>query len=159
MKAEYINPFITSIISVFDTMLNCELTHGKLFLKTNHCPEHEISGIIGLSGKASGTVVLSLNRNTAISAAEALLGSRPPEINADVKDAVGELVNMVAGGAKAQLEQFDMSLTIPTVITGRFSVEFPSKTPPICVPFESPWGSLTIEVGLVELCVPAVARV
>lgn len=158
MKAEYINPFISSISTVFATMLNCELSRGKLFLKTNHCPEHEISGIIGLSGKAAGTVVLSLNRTTAISAAEALLGVRPPEINADVKDAVGELVNMVAGGAKAQLEHFDMSLTIPTVITGRFCVEFPSKSPPICVPFESPWGSLTVEVGLIEICTPAMAN-
>ena len=67
---------------------------------------------------------------------------------------MGELVNMVAGGAKAQLEQLDMSLTIPTVITGKFCVEFPSKTSPICVPFESPWGPLTVEVGLIEICEP-----
>jgi len=43
-----------------------------------------------------------------------------------------------------------MSLTIPTVVTGSFNVGFPSKTPPICIPFETPWGPLTIEVGLVE---------
>lgn len=55
-----------------------------------------------------------------------------------------------------------MSLTIPTVITGRFSVEFPSKTPPICVPFDSPWRCSTVEVGLIETCVvtrPHAARV
>jgi chemotaxis protein CheX len=154
MKAEFINPFVSSTTTVFATMLNCELARGAIFLKQHHCPEHEISGIIGLSGKAAGTVVLSLNRTTAISVAEALLGVRPPEINADVKDAIGELVNMVAGGAKAQLEKFDMSLTIPTVITGRFSVEFPSKSPPICVPFDSPWGGLTVEVGLIEIGQP-----
>ncbi|HEV2971595.1 MAG TPA: chemotaxis protein CheX [Pirellulales bacterium] len=150
MKVEYINPFISSITKVFSTMLNSELTRGKIYLKDHHCPEHEISGIIGLSGKAAGTVVLSLNRQAALSAAEAMLGERPLEINAEVRDAVGELANMVAGGAKAQLEQFNMSLTIPTVITGKFSVQFPSKIPPICVPFESEWGSLTLEVGLVE---------
>jgi hypothetical protein len=43
-----------------------------------------------------------------------------------------------------------MSLTIPTVVTGHFSVGFPSKIPPICIPFETPWGPLTVEVGLVE---------
>ena len=75
MKAEYINPFISSITTVFATMLNCELTRGKIYLKSETSPEHEISGIIGLSGKAAGTVVLSLNHNTAISAAEALLGA------------------------------------------------------------------------------------
>jgi chemotaxis protein CheX len=150
MKVEYINPFISSITTVFSTMLNCPLTRQKIYLKDHHCPEHEISGIIGLSGKAAGTVVLSLTRQAALSAAEALLGERPLEINAEVRDAVGELANMVAGGAKAQLEQFEMSVTIPTVITGRFSVQFPSKSPPICVPFDSEWGALTLEVGLVE---------
>lgn len=37
MKAEYINPFIQSITTVFSTMLNCELTRGKIFLKSNRC--------------------------------------------------------------------------------------------------------------------------
>jgi chemotaxis protein CheX len=150
MRAEYINPFIGAVTSVFNTMLNCQVTRGAIFLKNGAESAHEISGIIGLSGRASGTVVVSLNRQTALSAAETLLGEKQTEINADVKDAVGELANMIAGGAKAQLAQLDMSLTIPTVVTGHFSVGFPSKIPPICIPFETPWGPLTVEVGLVE---------
>jgi len=150
MRAEYLNPFIGAVTSVFNTMLNCQISRGAIFLKNGQDPSHEISGIIGLSGRASGTVVLSLNRQTALSAAQTMLGEAQTEINADVKDVVGELANMVAGSAKAQLAQFDMSLTIPTVVTGNFHVVFPSKTPPICIPFETPWGSLTVEVGLVE---------
>lgn len=62
MKVEYVNPFLASTISVFRTMLQCELTRGKIFLKNNFRPEYEVSGIIGFSGKAKGMVVLSLNR-------------------------------------------------------------------------------------------------
>lgn len=158
MKAEYINPFIMSTLDVFTKMLDCQLTRGPIFLKDQHAPEHQVSGIIGLSGKAAGTVVLSLSRETALSVAEVLLLERPQEINAEVRDAVGELANMVAGGAKSQLEDLKMTLSIPTVVTGRFSVEFPSASPPICIPFDCPWGSLTLEVGLVDAPVPAAAN-
>ena len=63
--------------------------------------------MIGLSGKAQGTVVLGLSREAAISAAEVLLQERPAEINGDVTDAVGELVNIIAGSAKAKLEHLE----------------------------------------------------
>ena len=34
MKVEYINPFLTSTISVFDTMLQCKLSEGPLTSRT-----------------------------------------------------------------------------------------------------------------------------
>ena len=149
MKVEYINPFLASTISVFDTMLNCKLERGIPYLKNGTQPQHEVSGVIGLSGKAQGTVVLGLSREAALGAAEALLQERPAEINGDVTDAVGELVNIIAGNAKAKLEHLDMSVSLPTVITGKnHCVEFPSKVTPICIPFTSAWGEVTVEVGL-----------
>ena len=99
-------------------MLNCTVTRGELRLKDNHQPEFEITGIVGLSGKAAGTVVLSLSREVAFAATEAFLGDKPTDISADVVDAVGEITNMIAGGAKAQLEKFAMSLGLPTVVAG-----------------------------------------
>jgi chemotaxis protein CheX len=152
MNVEFVNPFLTSTISVFDTMLNCKLDRGTPYLKNGTQPQHEVSGVIGLSGKAQGTVVLGLSREAALSAAEALLQERPKEINSDVTDAVGELVNIIAGGAKAKLEHLRMSVSLPTVITGkRHCVEFPTKVTPICIPFTSAWGDVTVEVGLCEL--------
>jgi chemotaxis protein CheX len=124
---------------------------GTPYLKNGTQPQHEVSGVIGLSGKAQGTVVLGLSREAALSAAEVLLQERPAEINGDVTDAVGELVNIIAGSAKAKLEHLNMSVSLPTVITGKFHcVEFPTKVTPICIPFTSPWGEITVEVGLCE---------
>jgi len=100
MKVEYINPFLTSAISAFDTMLGCKLNRGTPYVKNGSQPEHEVSGVIGLSGKARGTVVLSLSREAALNATAVLLQERPAEINSDVTDAVGELTNIIAGGAK-----------------------------------------------------------
>lgn len=149
MKVQYINPFLSSTISAFDTMLHCQLQRGEPFAKDNHNPENEVSGIIGLSGRAQGIVVLGLNREAALDATEAMLLERPSEINGDVTDAVGELANIIAGGAKAQLEHLELNVSLPTVITGRhYCVDFPSKVTPICIPFDSAWGPITVEVGI-----------
>jgi len=151
MKVEYINPFLRSAITVFRTMLGCELRRARPFVKKGSWPEHEVSGIIGLSGKAKGTVVLSLSREAALNAAEAMLEERPAELNSDVTDAVAELTNIIAGRAKSQLEHLEMTISLPTIITGKHHcVEFPKDVTPICIPFESDWGIVAVDVGLVD---------
>jgi chemotaxis protein CheX len=151
MKAEYINPFLVSTISTFKTMLGCALTRGTPYVKNGSQPENDVSGVIGLSGKAQGTVVVGLGREAALRATEAMLQERPPEINGDVVDAIGELANIIAGGAKSQLEHLDLNVSLPSVITGKgHCIQFPTKITPICIPFDSEWGRITVEVGLSE---------
>jgi chemotaxis protein CheX len=148
MRVEYINPFIRSLDNAFRTMLGCEVRRGAISIKNGASPNYDISGVIGLSGQAIGTVVLSLSENVARNAAATMLMTEITEINADVVDAVGELANVVAGAAKAELEQYQLSASLPSVITGRdHIVRFPSNVTPICVPFETKWGPLTLEVG------------
>ncbi len=151
MKVEYINPFLAATVNVFNTMLRCQLTRGQPFLKGGVQPDYDVSGVIGLSGSAKGTVVLSLCREAALMAAAAMLGERPEAVNADVRDAVGELTNMIAGSAKAKLEHLALSVSLPSVITGKgHCIDFPKNVTPICIPFDSAWGAITVEVGLLE---------
>lgn len=154
MKAEIINPFAASTVSVFATMLGCQLTRGSLQLRSNRLrPEYEINGLVGLTGVVSGTVVLSMQEQVALHAAEAMLGrgSLPNCVNDEVIDAVGEITNMVAGAAKAYLSAYELNLSIPTVIIGKNTrIGFNSKVDPICVPYQSPWGPLQVEVGIVS---------
>ncbi len=155
MKAEYINPFITSLGTVFRTMLQCEVKRGQISLKNQSQPNYPISGVIGLSGNAVGTVVLSMSEQVALKAASTMLMTECTEIHADVLDAVGELTNIIAGRAKSQLEEFQLSLSLPNIITGHdHNIRFPSNVVPICVPFETPWGPLTLEVGLAPVVEP-----
>ena len=151
MKTEYINPFITSIISLFDTMMGVAIKRGTPFLSPQDCPEHEVSGIIGLMGRANGTAVVSLGANTAMHCTGRLLGKRSSLPNSDVIDTMGELANIVAGAAKAQLQQLDMTIGLPSVITGRdHLIGFPRGVRPICVPFTCDWGPIALQVGLQE---------
>jgi chemotaxis protein CheX len=156
MKAEYINPFMTSLTNAFDTMLSCPVQRGKLTLKSAATPQFEVSGVIGLSGNAVGTVVLSLSRDVAMKATSVMLMTEANELNSDVVDAVGELTNMVAGAAKAELEEYKLSISLPNVVLGKgHEIRFPSNVTPICVPFSCEWGELAIEVGLAPAPEPA----
>jgi chemotaxis protein CheX len=149
MRAEFINPFLAAAQDVFRTMLSCELSRGPLALKRTHCPEYEVNGLIGLSGKCQGMVVVGLGRETALKATERLVGACPAEIDADVLDAVGEITNMIAGAAKAKLEAYELSVGLPTVICGKHHViAFPSKCTPVVLPFSSALGPICLDVGL-----------
>ena len=151
MKVEYINPFVAATTNVFDTMVGTELHRGVPSLKDGYQPSHEVSAVIGLSGKAKGTVVLSVDREVAIQVAAALLQELPPDLNADVADAMGEMANMIAGQAKAQLEHLSLSLSLPTVVTGKnHCIDFPRHAMRICIPFSCAWGSLDMEVAFAE---------
>jgi len=151
MRVEFINPFVLATHDVFKTMLGCKLTRGPLAIKSEHTPVYEVSGLIGLSGRCRGMVVLSVNRSTAISAAAIMLGERPLDLNGDVMDAIGEITNIIAGAAKTQLAGYRLSIGLPTVICGKgHSIKFPSEAPPIVIPFDSELGPICVEVGLVE---------
>lgn len=94
-------------------------------------------------------LVGDMMRSFGFDVAEAVNGSGG--LDQLVIDAVGELTNMVAGRAKTCLEELAMSISLPSVITGRnHLIEFPSNVPAICVAFSSPFGALCLEVGLIE---------
>lgn len=151
MRAEFINPFVVSTQSVFQTMLGCSLTRGPLSMAAGNAPLHEVSGLIGLCGGCQGMVVVNLRRDTALGVAAAMLGDQPEELDAEVLDAVGELTNMIAGAAKTQLEAYRLSIGLPTVICGQStSLKFPSATQPIVIPFDSSIGPLCLQVGMAE---------
>ncbi len=155
MQVEYINPFVTSLANIFETMLNCKPRRGEISLNHERTPKHFISGVIGLSGKAKGTVVLSLSKEVALKATSAMLMVETTEMNADVIDTVGELANMLAGGAKSELEQYKLSISLPNVVTGEgHDICFPHGVTPIHIPFETDWGPLSVEVGFVAVAEP-----
>jgi chemotaxis protein CheX len=155
MRVEYINPFITSLCNAFRTMLDCDVQRGPISLKDNHVPKYPVSGVVGLSGNAVGTVVLSLSEEVALKAASVMLMAEATTLDADVIDAVGELANMVAGAAKSELEEYHLMVSLPNVVTGaNHEVRFPSNVRPISVPFTSEWGPLSLEVGFTPVPQP-----
>lgn len=151
MDKAFIDPIVESAVNVFETMLGCTPTRTDVTISDSFRDEFDVTGVIGLSGQASGTVVISLEEQVALSAAGAMLCAEFPQLDEDVLDVVGELTNMIAGNAKSRLDQYEMRLALPTVITGtEHVIRFTSKVRPAIISFECEWGKFSIEVALVE---------
>lgn len=149
MLAEHINPFLFSLCNTFEKMLQCEARRGEMTLEKFGAQKFPISGVIGLTGKAVGTVVINLSEEVALKSASTMLMMEMTELNDDVFDAVGEIANMVAGQAKAELEEYDLSVSLPTVVTGEnHEVHFPSEAKALSVAFDTDFGPLYLVVGL-----------
>lgn len=91
-------------------------------LKTSDLPPGDITGLIPMSSpKATGTLAVSFSEKVILHIAENMLGEKFETINDEVADLVGELTNMVTGGAKQMLESkgYDFDMATPTVITGK----------------------------------------
>lgn len=149
IDVDIINHFVSATGSVFRTMLGAEVNRGSLAVKEGSHPPHEVSGVIGLTGPTAGTMLISLSRESAIGVCEAMLGTRPESLDSDVVDAVGEVANMIAGNAKANMADSGMRLSLPNVVMGvNHSISFPSDTVTITIPFSTSLGPICIEIGL-----------
>ena len=158
MDVKYINPFLTSIRNVFDTMLQIPFEIGKPFLKEDSSPpRYDISGIIGLSGTVTGCVVLNLSRELALQVASALTGEELTEVDDDCTDAIGEIANMIAGSAKKDFPGEDNSISVPSIIIGKHQVSYPKGLPIVSIPCDTSAGRLVLEVAMCVSAVPAAA--
>lgn len=149
MDASYITPFIKSIQNVFSTMLQLPVTIGKPHLKEGASPTHDVSGIIGMSGDVVGVIALSFPEDTASAVVSLFVGEQIDSTSPDFADAVGELVNMVCGGAKAEFKSSDVRISVPSVICGKDHVlSKQSGVPCVCIPCQTDCGSLVIEIAI-----------
>ena len=150
MKVEYINPFIESVRDLFSTMLNAQAKRGNVGVSHGGSNPRDIMALIGLSGPARGIVALSFPTSTALAIVNRLLGSDTRVVDDTVSDAIAEIVNIVAGGAKAKFRIGDGSpidLSLPTVVRGNsYAVDYPSGSVWLEVPFESDLGPFSMRV-------------
>jgi chemotaxis protein CheX len=152
MDVRFINPFLEGTISVIKTMAFLDPVAGKPYLKKDNLARGDISGIIGLTGKVKGSLALSFNEPCILKIVSNMLGEQITTINGDIKDAVGEITNMVSGAARKKLEAigFVISAAIPTVVSGKdHSVVHVLGGPSIIIPFDIPdCGTFVVDVCL-----------
>jgi chemotaxis protein CheX len=148
VDVSYINPFIEAVDSVFTTMLHVKPRRSGLKVSGGPADGPVLSSLVGLSGKVSGVVALRFPPQTALRLAGRMLGSEMTTLNDEVTDAVAELVNIVAGSAKARFNyEPPLDLGLPTVVEGTgYRLRYPSKSVWIEVPFSSDAGDFTMEV-------------
>lgn len=151
MEQSLILPFVNSIQNVFTTMLQLPVNVGEPSLKRDRTATHDVSGIIGVSGEMVGTIVLSMPIDAAQSVVQLFTGMEFEPDSPDFADAVGELVNMISGNAKAEFQRKGVSISCPSVVLGSgHVVSTQSNTPCVKIPCETDCGEVVLEVALRE---------
>jgi len=149
MDVEYINPFLNGALEVLKTMASFQPLPGKPYVKKDDLAHGDVSGIIGITGDAVGSLAISFSEMCICNIVGRMLGETFTAINNEVLDAVGELTNMISGVSRTQLEKRGMSVfaAIPSVVFGaNHTINHILKSPSIVIPFTSPNGPFFVDV-------------
>jgi chemotaxis protein CheX len=136
---QYIQPFIEVSQKIFKEFVGCDLVADRpYFEEKESINDWDISAVIGLTGEARGAVVISMKTSLAARLTGILTGVTHTELDDEVVDAIGEIVNIIAGNVKKNLEEsFRLVISLPTIIQGKKHViRWPSgQARIICIPF------------------------
>ncbi len=139
-------------LEVFAAMIFIEITPGTPLTGREDTIDSNLTSMIGLAGDLRGVLAVHCPEEAAKGITGAMLGMEVDEINEDVKDAIGEITNMVAGGLKTALlsEGTKTELAIPTTAVGKSirTAGFAGASRFI-IPFSTPAGDFGIELRYV----------
>jgi len=155
MNVEFINPFISALLNVLETMAQTQLKAGKPKKKSDEVARGDVSGLIGMVGpQVKGSFSITFEESLALTIMERMLGERPSKIDAEVTDMVGEITNMVTGGAKKDLSSkgYDFDMATPIVVSGKqHTITHKVDGPKIILPFSSDAGNAHLEICFDQL--------
>ncbi len=149
MNVEFINPFLSSMLNVMSTMAMMELTPEKPKLKKDEVAKGDVSGLIGMvSDQAKGSLSITFEGSLALATMKKMVGEAPDHVNEEITDLVGEITNMVTGGAKRMLSEkgFEFDMATPMVVSGKnHTINHKAEGPIIIIPLNSEFGKAYIE--------------
>lgn len=152
MKAELINPVLSSAINVLQTMAQVVPEPGRPSLKQNSQSMGVVTGYITLEGKqANGSLAVTFPRAVILDIYQRMLMEKKSQVDDEVVNLVGEITNMVVGGAKQGFESsgLDFGLTLPEMIQGEaHDINHAVDDPVMLMPLNIESGSIYLEFCL-----------
>lgn len=111
---------IDATTDVFSTMLAIDLAAGKPVTGLEGEVASNITAMLGLGGEIRGMLAVHCPATVAMAITSGFLGMDVDSLDDDVKDAIGEIANMVAGNLKTAFagHGIKLELAIPTSIIG-----------------------------------------
>jgi chemotaxis protein CheX len=108
-----------SVEEVFELMMGvkCRRAAAEMLVQRTE----SVTAVVGFGGLLSGACVFKLVSETALKLAARMTGIEFAEVDDTVKDAIGEVCNMLAGSWKGKVPELaaNCGLSVPAVITGR----------------------------------------
>lgn len=149
MDVKFINPFLNGALEVIRTMAFMEAVAAKPYLKKDDTARGDVSGIIGITGDATGSLAISFSEDCICGIVGSMLGETCSETTKEVLDAAGELTNMISGVARTNLEKMGLQVyaAIPSVVFGKnHTLRHILNSPSIVIPFSTDKGNFFVDV-------------
>ncbi len=144
LSIEYINPFLEATAMIMKQMAFTDIVKKDVSVETGLSVRGDLSGVMALSGKASGFVVISMSFETAFEIVNKMtMGSLKENEEKIVEGGVMELINIISGQAQAMFNQnqYHFDFTTPTMIKGKgHSIYHGAMASSIVVNFQTPEG-------------------
>lgn len=104
---------------IFSTMLGVELPAARMEETETHFTE-SVTAMVGFAGSYNGMISIHAPKALALSFASQMLGMEITECDDDVRDALGEIANMVGGSFKHHFvnDGHEVRLSTPSVMSG-----------------------------------------
>jgi len=123
MESKYVKPFIEATVKVLETMAFVTPTVGETCVWDHDQAISEVMGIIGLSSedeKIKGFMTIGFVEASIVQIVSSMFGEEFKTMTDEVREAVGEIANMISGQARQGLSVMGLKLEggLPTIITG-----------------------------------------
>ncbi|MCM2280045.1 MAG: chemotaxis protein CheX [Oligoflexia bacterium] len=151
---ELLTPFINAVKSTIEIQANTKISIGSPRLKE---PDErfstDIAGVISMaSSKYSGSIALCFPATVFLLIYSNMLGEKHTEITRETEDAAGELLNMIFGQAKAELnnyKNYDVQRAIPAIVRGQqLHVHHLSRGMAVVIPVQTDAGPFQVEISV-----------
>ncbi len=146
----FLNSFLVATLKALEVQCKTKVTALKPALKVGPLPNVAIAGVLSLmSNEFSGSIVLCFSQSVFLRIYENMFDEKHEQITAEIEDAAGEILNIIYGLAKIELNQkgYNFQKALPTVLAGeKMKIRQSSSTPAIVVPFETEAGAFHIEI-------------
>jgi chemotaxis protein CheX len=146
---EFAKKIVETTEEIFSTMIFMDIAPEAPLEQGKQALGCHVSAMIGLTGGFSAMLGVHCPEAVGLAVAGAMLGMEIDEIDADVKDALGEIANMAAGGLKERFaaENIDLELAIPTAISGNsYTISSSTRSNRLIIPFRVEQGQFFIEM-------------
>jgi len=139
-----------AVNDLFTTMMGLTIVAEEI-TEDQGVIEKDITGMIGIVGDYKGVMTVYFPEAVAFFCISAMLGMEVTELDADTKDAIGEITNMIIGGAKNFIYEAGIKceITTPTVVVGKdYQVYSGAGVKKIVIPFSCDAGHFYIDFFL-----------
>lgn len=145
---------VESVVETFSSMCGVE-TEQVAETEELETPQtfrtDEFLGIIGLSGEKKGDIMITMQSNVAMKMVGAFMMEDITEVNSDLLDGFGEIINIIAGAFSAKLEGISFELALPTVMAGQLQIHIRDSVRCLSIPMGSEeWGEFKVLLMMEE---------